>query len=270
MEEISKENATISKPMAKEKKPRSQKQMDAFRLCAERRKQKLLEKKQNVMPQLHPAQKEREQNMSDQVYKNLAEQLEMLKNQVVDLKQEKEKAKACIRMNTNAPVHLPMIEEEPMDIEPQQPQHQPQHQPQYRKPQQNQFQFQKREDMFGQGIGYAVNNSQYQIESRKRDVRGMDPYIDEKQGMMERIYTRSVNNDRQRQMEESQRYSKVDGDSIQLLPATNGNSMNRVDVDRYAPIENMKTMIRSTQYTSNSRKQNAVAFNGYRVASRFR
>jgi hypothetical protein len=141
----------------------------------------------------------------------------------------------------------------------------------YPKPPQQQVTFRKRDENFG---GYGVYQNYPPLPKNsvsKRDIREMDQYIDEKQGMMERIYTRNVNNDRQRQMEESKRYRNTDVDSIQLLPQTNGiNTNSRVDVDRNAPVENMKNMIRSTQFTSSARKQNAVAFNGYRVATRLR
>lgn len=269
MEEISKENATISKP-TKEKKARSQKQIEAFKLCAERRKQKLLEKKQNptstvVSPVINTQTSL--MSSSEHEYKKLAEQIEMLKNQVVDMKQSKQR------------IMLPVINEESMDVDvdestpyvaPQRVQfrqQEPQEQ-QERQQQQQQFQFQRRQDMIGKGLGYSIHNQYQNSNNRKRDVRGMDPYIDEKQGMMEKIYSRNVNQMKQKQIDVMDRRRMMDDNSIQLLAPQESQAGVGVDVDRNAPVENMTTMIRSSAFTNAARKQSAVSFNGYRVASR--
>lgn len=263
MEEISKENATISKP-TKEKKARSQKQIEAFKLCAERRKQKLLEKKQNPTSTVvsHPVINQT--TSSEHEYKKLAEQIEMLKNQVVDMKQSKQR------------IMMPVINEESMDVDvdestpyvaPQRVQFR-QQEPQEQQERQQQFQFQRRQDMIGKGLGYSVHNQYQNSNNRKRDVRGMDPYIDEKQGMMEKIYSRNVNQMKQKQIDVMDRRRMMDDNSIQLLAPQESQAGVGVDVDRNAPVENMTTMIRSSAFTNAARKQSAVSFNGYRVASR--
>lgn len=288
MEEISKENVSISKPEAKAKKERSQKQIDAFQICVEKRKQKILEKKQG-----NHANEIKKDVSDESKYKALTDQIELLKSQFKVMRHPPPPPSPIpVQASLQMPMPMPMpmqmsmhtinenenendndameVDRAPssrMAIQHQQQQQQHQ-QNNYPKQPQQQVMFRKRDENVG---GYGAYQSYSPLSqsntSAKRDIRAMDQYIDEKQGMMERIYTRNVNNDRQRQMEEeSNRYRSSNVDSIQLLSQTNS----RVDVDRNAPVENMKNMIRSTQFTSGARKQNAVAFNGYRVASRLR
>jgi hypothetical protein len=279
MEEISKNDAPISKAAAaaaKVKKPRTEKQIEAFKRCAEKRKQKFLERKQTQTTAAKDQDQHQDQYQDQKPassikvedahqndhYKNLAEQIELLKNQVSSMKQEKEKRQATF---------LPPIMEEAMEIDEPipipVPQHQYQHQHQQRTAAQRSSPVQipqRKSVQFGQGMAYNVYDGSSNYErNRKRDVRGMDPYIDEKQGMMEKIYSRNVNQMKQQQMDALNANRMSDENSVQLLPSS-------VNVDRHAPVENMSNMIRSSSFTNSARKQNAIAFNGYRVATRFR
>ena len=278
MEEISKNDAPISKAEAKVKKPRTEKQIEAFKRCAEKRKQKFLERKQT---QTIAAKDQDQYQYQDQKpassikvedthqndhYKNLAEQIELLKNQVSSMKQEKEKRQVTFlppimeeAMEIDEPIPIPI----PIPV----PQHQYQHQHQQRTAAQRSSPVQipqRKSVQFGQGMAYNVYDGSSDYErNRKRDVRGMDPYIDEKQGMMEKIYSRNVNKMKQQQMDALNANRMSDENSVQLLSSS-------VNVDRHAPVENMSNMIRSSSFTNSARKQNAIAFNGYRVATRFR
>ncbi len=274
MEEISKNDAPISKAEAKVKKPRTEKQIEAFKRCAEKRKQKFLERKQiqttaakdqdqdQYQDQKPASSIKVEDTHQNDHYKNLAEQIELLKNQVSSMKQEKEKRQMTF---------LPPIMEEAMEIDEPMPipvpQHQYQHQHQQRTAAQRSSPVQipqRKSVQFGQGMAYNVYDGSSDYErNRKRDVRGMDPYIDEKQGMMEKIYSRNVNQMKQQQMDALNANRMSDENSVQLLSSS-------VNVDRHAPVENMSNMIRSSSFTNSARKQNAIAFNGYRVATRFR
>ncbi len=273
MEEISKNDAPISKAEAKVKKPRTEKQIEAFKRCAEKRKQKFLERKQTQTTAAKDQDQYQDQKPASSIkvedthqndhYKNLAEQIELLKNQVSSMKQEKEKRQVTF---------LPPIMEEAMEIDEPIPIPVPQHQYQQHQHQQrtaaqrsSPVQIPQRKSVqFGQGMAYNVYDGSSDYErNRKRDVRGMDPYIDEKQGMMEKIYSRNVNQMKQQQMDALNANRMSDENSVQLLSSS-------VNVDRHAPVENMSNMIRSSSFTNSARKQNAIAFNGYRVATRFR
>lgn len=258
MEEISKESISISKPMEKEKRARSQKQIEAFKLCAEKRRLKLLEKKQlpsdsSLLAKSNPNINANVRVVPENEYSKLAEEIKILKNQVDDMKQAKQRLAMAM---------TPINEEESMEIDetPHMSQASPRYNQQY---QQQHNQLQRRHGAVG--LEYAMHNQQQNSSnaSRKRDIRGMDPYTDEKQGMMEKIYSRNVNQMKQQQMDALISNRMIDENSVQLLPSS-------VNVDRHAPVENMSTMIRSSAFTNNARKQNAVAFNGYRVASRIR
>lgn len=276
MEESSKVAELMSKDIMKSKKPRTEKQMEAFKRCVEKRKQKFLERKSQSIPEPVPVyqpQPQPQHQVQFQVadhneIKSLAEQIALLKNQLVDMKNEKDREKV---MRTKM-VPMSSIDEEPMDVDDnynitgpnisnyveQQPRSRPLVQ---------QVRFEPKR---GMDFGYVANGP---VPNRKRDVRGMDPYVDEKRGMMEKIYTRNVNVMRQQQMDALNSNRMSDENSVQLLSSNSAypnmdEYSERVNNDRQAPVDKMVDMIRSSSFTSNARKQSALAFNGVRVASR--
>lgn len=281
MEESSKVAEPMSKDIMKSKKPRTEKQMEAFKRCVEKRKQKFLERKSQSItepvpvyqpqhqpqPQPQPQHQVQVQMTDRNEIKSLAEQITLLKNQLVDMKQEKDREKVM----KSKIVPMSSIDEEPMDVDDNYnvtgPNISNYVEQQRSRPLVQQVRFEPKR---GMDFGYVANGP---VPNRKRDIRGMDPYVDEKRGMMEKIYTRNVNVMRQQQMDALNSNRMSDENSVQLLSSNsaypNMDEYNeRVNNDRQAPVDKMVDMIRSSSFTSNARKQSALAFNGVRVASR--
>lgn len=298
-EAVTQSESTLSK--LKEKKPRSEKQMEAFKRCAEKRKQKLLER--NIIKQQTKSSPNADVIESNAL-KVIMEQINELKNQVKisnqkDIQQQQPQPQPHPQLQLQT-MHQDLMEDE-IDQKINQPlristastiptQHQNQHQNQYQyqhqhqqHQQRNQHQhyFQSNNDVLGLGVG-----SGYDVTGRqKRDIRGMDPYADERQSMIEKVYTRNVNIERQRELEKYNQKRFSDENSIQLLNPQynqynqyNGNGEDRMQVENYDyndsrgkivdQAQNMSNMIRTGSNTTQSRKLGAIAVNGLRVASR--
>jgi hypothetical protein len=285
MEESSKVVEPMSKDILKSKKPRTEKQMEAFKRCVEKRKQKFLDRKsQSVpkpipeyqhqpphqpqsLPQSQPQHQVEAQVTDRNEIKSLAEQIALLKNQLVDMKQEKDREKVM----KSKIVPMSSIDEEAMDVDDNYnvtgPNISSYVDQQRSRPLVQQVRFEPKR---GMDFGYVANGP---VPSRKRDIRGMDPYVDEKRGMMEKIYARNVNVMRQQQMDALNSNRMSDENSVQLLSSNSAYPNmdeygERVNNDRQAPVDKMVDMIRSSSFTSNARKQTALAFNGVRMASR--
>lgn len=297
-------------PKLKEKKPRSEKQMEAFKRCAEKRKQKLIER--NIIKQQTKSSPNADVIESNAL-KVIMEQINELKNQVKisnqkDIQQQPQPQPQIHPQLQLQTMHQDLMEEEidqkinqplristastiPTQQHHHQRQHQNQYQYQYQHQHQNQHQhqhqhqrnqhqhyFQSNNDVLGLGVG-----SGYDVTGRqKRDIRGMDPYADERQSMIEKVYTRNVNIERQRELEKYNQKRFSDENSIQLLNPQynqyNGNGEDRMQVENYDyndsrgkivdQAQNMSNMIRTGSNTTQSRKLGAIAVNGLRVASR--
>ena len=234
-EAIAQSESTLSK--LKEKKPRSEKQMEAFKRCAEKRKQKLLER--NIIKQQTKSSPNADVIESNAL-KVIMEQINELKNQVKisnqkDIQQQQPQPQPQTHSHPQLQMmHQDLMEEEidhkinqPLRIStastiPTQHHHQHQNQYQYQHQHQHQHQhqrnqhqhyFQSNNDVLGLGVG-----SGYDVTGRqKRDIRGMDPYADERQSMIEKVYTRNVNIERQRELEKYNQKRFSDENSIQLL-----------------------------------------------------
>ena len=302
-EAIAQSESTLSK--LKEKKPRSEKQMEAFKRCAEKRKQKLLER--NIIKQQTKSSPNADVIESNAL-KVIMEQINELKNQVKisnqkDIQQQQPQPQPQTHSHPQLQMmHQDLMEEEidhkinqPLRIStastiPTQHHHQHQNQYQYQHQHQHQHQhqrnqhqhyFQSNNDVLGLGVGNG-----YDVTGRqKRDIRGMDPYADERQSMIEKVYTRNVNIERQRELEKYNQKRFSDENSIQLLNPQynqynqyNGNGEDRMQVEKYDyndsrgkivdQAQNMSNMIRTGSNTTQSRKSGAIAVNGLRVASR--
>lgn len=289
---------------AKPKKPRTEKQMEAFRKCAEKRKQKLLDRK-NIIASAPtdntkfvstsietslPIQTKPALLQQDDRYERLLAQMEMLQNHITGVNKRLEspalgsvnniQTPPSVNNTSNIVMDADMMDDEDVNtyshsnfsfsapnIIPT-----PTSTPTFKNTNINR-------PLLGQGLGYNITSQIQNTASRKRDVRGMDPYADEKQGMMEKIYARQTNQYKQQMMEQERRKIMADENSIQIL---NGDSQMQIDssssnantyhrnTDRFAPVEQMSTMIKSASNTIQARRNNAVAFNGLRMASRFR
>ena len=301
VEESKIEGNNIGKSKEKMKRPRTEKQMEAFKKCMEKRKQKLEERKNNTPP-VQSQQQTHDHNLyipvkDNVIYKNLIEQIETLKNQVGGISKHMETTNVNNITNRDPPkqqqqqqfhIHNKMdnlnnlnqsdkYNDFEMEIEPPQPTAAmplPMQAPmshEYNNYNNFNYNVQSRQNMMRQNLGYNINShvQQNSNQNRKRDIRGMDPYADEKQGMMEKIYTRSTNQYKQQQLELQRQNAMSDENSIQILNQAHQNR-NENFTDRSAPVENMTNMIRSTSITPQARRQSAIAFNGLRVASRFR
>lgn len=302
-EAVTQSESTLSK--LKEKKPRSEKQMEAFKRCAEKRKQRLLER--NIIKQQTKSSPNADVIESNAL-KVIMEQINELKNQVKisnqkDIQQQQPQPQPQTHSHPQLQMmHQDLMEEEidhkinqPLRIStastiPTQHHHQHQNQYQYQHQHQHQHQhqrnqhhhyFQSNNDVLGLGVGNG-----YDVTGRqKRDIRGMDPYADERQSMIEKVYTRNVNIERQRELEKYNQKRFSDENSIQLLNPQynqynqyNGNGEDRMQVEKYDyndsrgkivdQAQNMSNMIRTGSNTTQSRKLGAIAVNGLRVASR--
>lgn len=267
-------NSVVSK--GKEKKPRTEKQLEAFKRCAEKRKQKLLDKQNSIQVD------KKEKEVNQQLLLSLMDQINQLKNEHSRVLQQSNAVVESIPTPAPAavPLHTPINNDRDMHH------HHHNHQtntnePVYRPYHPPNPSHQPTMMELGCGMGYNVSGG------RKRDVRGMDPYADERQGMMEKVYARNVNIEKQREMERMQRFRFADENSIQLLSNKQNqstqdytypdsmeidNNQNHDVHDARGRIEmqaqNMSTMIRTGGLTNQARKAGAIAFNGLRVASR--
>lgn len=290
----------------KQKKPRTEKQMEAFRKCAEKRKQKLLDKKNTIatipVDNIISASTSAESSLpiqtkpallqQDDRYERLLAQMEMLQNHISGVNKKLESTSLVSVNNISTPPLANNISNNVMDTDMMDDDDDDVNTHSHSNfsfsapktiPTQTQTQTFRNANInrpvLGQGLGYNITSQIQNAASRKRDVRGMDPYADEKQGMMEKIYARQTNQYKQQIMEQERRKMLADENSIQIL---NGESQMQIDspssiantyhrnTDRFAPVEQMSTMIKSASNTIQARRNNAVAFNGLRMASRFR
>lgn len=290
-EAVTQSESTLSK--LKEKKPRSEKQMEAFKRCAEKRKQKLIER--NIIKQQTKSSPNADVIESNAL-KVIMEQINELKNQVKisnqkDIQQQQPQQQPQPQPQIHPQLQLQTMHQDLMEEEIDQKINQPlristastiptqqhHHQQQHQR-NQHQHYFQSNNDVLGLGVG-----SGYDVTGRqKRDIRGMDPYADERQSMIEKVYARNVNIERQRELEKYNQKRFSHENSIQLLNPQynqfNGNGEDRMQVENYDyndsrgkivdQAQNMSNMIRTGSNTTQSRKLGAIAVNGLRVASR--
>lgn len=292
MEEITKETATISEP-AKAKKPRTAAQMEAFKKCVANRKANIDKRKSlsaNTNTESKPAGQVAVAPASvDSTAQIVAKQVEELKKQMEENNRAIEEYKEHIRReyeakhlanNSIQAYHSPDIDIDNvggMEID-ELPQSKPipMHAP---KPSAS---YTYRPQHVNRG-GYADDVGFYDpstAQSRKRDIRGMDPYADEKRGMLEKIYARNTNAYRQNLIEQQRRSKMASEDSIQILAPRiqqqqqqqqemqemqemRENQASTPSVDRWDPVENMKAMIRGE-------KGKYTPFNGIRLPSTVR
>lgn len=320
MEEISKPDATISEAENKNKKsrkPRTEAQMLAFKKCVENRKANIAKRKQgldtNTSSTLHP------ENIIVKTVEQLKKQMEEQNRRMEEYKESiRREYEEKIRQNTfSSSSH---DDQDVMMDTQAEDHHHHQQQMQQTRAQPVRFQHQHQPQAQAQAQAqntYGHNHNQNRIHnvrinnqddiaffdptssvantSRKRDVRGMDPYHDEKQGMLEKIYARNTNAYRQQLMEQQQKMRMASEDSIQILAphqsmaamamevdgsraaqsvnvnanananANAGDALGKEPVkpslDRWDPVENMKAMIRG-------QKGKYIGFNG--IASKFR
>lgn len=266
-------STSTSTSSVKIKKPRSEKQIEAFKKCAERRKQKLLEKNNNVsIKENAPATS----FVNNDILKGLYDQIAELKNQVTVVNKRSNRIEEPDNMETER------IQTE--QVPQQQRQHQLQQQPTFVGNLQSQNHTATPIGVgLGLGLGIGMGNG-YNVSGRnKRDIRGMDPYADERQGMIEKVYARNVNYEKQRELDRMNHRRYADENSIQLLnhhrdenemevDSRYTNRPNIQDNDRRGSItsnaENMSSMIRTGSNTTQARRISAIAVNGLRVASR--
>lgn len=274
-------NDEINKKI-KEKKPRTEKQIEAFKRCAEKRRLKLVEKENLVETE------KKEKESQQQLIQNMMDQINQLKNQVQVQHQQQP-----IQVQTQVQTQVqPQVQPQlPQPVQVQQVQQVKPAVQQYQHQQHKQHQHQSNHMDIGMGLGYNVVdnvNVNATRSNNKRDIRGMDPYADERQGMMEKVYARNVNMERQREMDRVQQRTRfADENSIQLLHPqpqphpqydqmevdyNSHNNNNNINNDRRGYIEaqsqNMSSMIRTGVLTNQFRKAGAIAVNGLRVASR--
>lgn len=283
MEPIEAVNLNMQKEK-KEKKPRSEKQLEAFKRCAEKRRIKLLEKEQGIL-----SEKKEKENQTNLI-KSMMEQINQLKNQVQvqvqtqNQTQVQPQVQPQVQNQSQVQVESQVESQVQVQVKPQvkphfqiqshQYQHQHQHQPTHMD--------------LGMGLGYSVsaNSNLARNNNNKRDIRGMDPFADERQGMMERVYTRNVNLERQKEMDRVRQTRFADENSIQLLqPQPQYDQDNRMEIEdmnmtmnnRYnndprgrieSQAQNMSSVIRTGSLTNQARRAGAIAVNGLRVASR--
>lgn len=292
MEEISKDDSSLSKS-GKVKKARSAAQMEAFKKCNANRKANIEKRKLGIVEKIDvasvsiPVSTKAEDSSSAVAIANQVEELrkqmeannraiedykERLRMQYedkynMDQKMQNQRQKHRMdedqnRMEIDEPEHAHEYEQEYEEVKrihppPQQQQHH--HQIPYRPP------------IVNTRVGYADSIAFYnpnianQNQNRKRDIRGMDPYADEKRSMLEKIYTRNTNTYRQNLLEQQRKLRMAGEDSIQILaskvqqqpePQSQMQMQMQMDVvpskepastptvDRWDPVENMKALIR--------------------------
>lgn len=281
------ENDEIKKKI-KEKKPRTEKQIEAFKRCAEKRKLKLVEKENLVETE------KKEKETQQQLIQSMMDQINQLKNQVQVQVQTSNQVETQVQtqvqpqVQPQQPVQVKQVQQVQQFQQVQQVKPAVQ---QYQHQQHKQHQHQSNHMDIGMGLGYNVVdnvNVNAARSNNKRDIRGMDPYADERQGMMEKVYARNVNMERQREMDRVQQRTRfADENSIQLLHPQPHPQYDQMEVDynnynynnninnnndRRGYIEsqsqNMSSMIRTGVLTNQFRKAGAIAVNGLRVASR--
>lgn len=132
--------------------------------------------------------------------------------------------------------------------------------------------------------GYGYPNQQHN-NPRKRDIYSVNPYEDERRSMIEKIYARNMNLERQSRMDiedrERQNIASMNDNSIQIIPprnlnsnpnGTNTNTSSYTNGDERGRIvshaEAVASMIKTGSMTPSARRNATVAVNGLRVASR--
>jgi len=285
MEEITKETPTISEVSKAEnvkvkvKKPRTPAQLEAFKKCVANRKANIDKRKSSSTPsQAATSQTLTQTVVGDQSSASFAKQVEELRKQMEANNKAIEEYKERIKQEYESKyaannsyhthdqdVHVGMDVDEP---EIARPAHSLTHSRTVHALPTNRRAGYAEDVMFYDPMSNVSNN-------RKRDIRGMDPYADEKQGMLEKIYARNTNAYRQNLMEQQRRTRMATEDSIQILaPRVQSSSSQQVQqsehvqdvqpstpsVDRWDPIENMKAMIRGD-------KGKYIGFNGVRLPS---
>lgn len=298
----------IQSDVVKIKKPRTAKQIEAFKRCAEKRKQNLMNK--NVMPkQVSLKEKEKEKENENASERNeiraMINELNQLKNQLQAQTQPqpqpqqqpvqtitvKDQSQSQNKVNQKPTVSFKQperdmqndmdVEDEPMTM-PTSIEHGP---------------MQITNDHYSFGFddeNETINNSNVS-RTRKRNVHQMNPYEDDRRSMVEKIYMRNQNSERQARMDEMRNRMQVDNrtneNSIQIIQPRNmqdrsqnqnqqqhqthsnsnmNTNMNR-DRDGRGEImtqaQVMASMIKTGSNTISARKSSAMAVNGLRVAT---
>ena len=258
----------------REKKPRTQKQIEAFKRCAEKRKQNLLN--------LNAAKQHQENNsVNNSVNSDVEEYKSQVKEMLSELsllrKHFDERAKVKPEKEK---MHVQFADDVGMDMDVDmntevetQSQSRPPVRMQVKTPQSlNQRQFE---------YGYHDHHEQFNSNG-KRSINQMNPYDDERRGLIEKIYARNVNAERQARMDALRNTNRLNDNSIQILqpqlqPNETGIGMDMEGISvgtREDPRSRIVTqaqvvanMIKSGSNTQMARKAGAIAVNGLRVAS---
>lgn len=271
MEEITKESASITK----QKKPRTEKQLEAFKKCVANRKANIDKRKSGSSAVTSTAVPTAPAAIVDTTQTLL--QIQQLKKQMEEQNRSLEEYKAKLQREYEERLNrpsLPTINEhivdvdndddggdDSMQVEPVRPKHLQQI---HRAPIQRSLPTAR---VRTGEIGFYDQSASNFNFNGKRDVRGMDPYADEKQGMLEKLYARNTNIYKQKVMDQQQRRMLAHEDSIQILAPHQDVTMGEnvqdpalqpPSVDRWNPIENMKALIRGE-------KTKYIGFNGVRA-----